>query len=279
MHHAPRDGYNTGMAAFQRSPAERLATPVKFLKGVGPPREALFEKLGLLTARDVLFYFPRDYEDLTQFRTIAELEDGKMASVRGQVVEVDQRTSEGGRIVTGVLLNQGNDHLRAVWFNQPYMTPKFRHGQCVLLSGVAKQWGLMWEMTHPAVQWLDEAADEPARGKMLPVYPLCEGLKQRHVRRAVENALAEYVNDLDEVFPAEFLEQHKLLPLRQALPQLHFPESAEHLEQARRRFVYQELLLLQLGLALRRMRQRQGRSPLLAATAQIDARIRRLFPF
>jgi ATP-dependent DNA helicase RecG len=267
------------MAAFQKSPAERLATPVKFLKGVGPPREALFAKLGLLTVRDVLFYFPRDYEDLTQLRTIAELEDGRMASVRGHVVEVDQRTSEGGRIVTGVLLNQGNDHLRAVWFNQPYMTQKFRHGQCVLLSGVAKQWGLMWEMTHPAVQWLDEAADEPAKGKLLPVYPLCEGLKQRHVRRAVESAVAEYVSDLDEVFPAEFLGQHKLLPLRQALPQLHFPENTEQLEQARRRFVYQELFLLQLGLALRRARQRRGRSPVLNATAQIDARIRRLFPF
>jgi ATP-dependent DNA helicase RecG len=176
------------------------------------------------------------------------------------------------------LIQEGRHHLRAVWFNQPFMTQKFRQGQTVLFSGTVKHWGLMWEMVHPTVKWLDESS-EPARGELLPVYRLCEGLKQRHVRRAVENVLAGYAEELDDVFSPEFLQQHQLWPLGQALRQLHFPENAQSLQQARRRLVYQELFLLQLGLALRRRQHRTGRSAALAATAQIDARIRRLFPF
>ncbi|MEX2140863.1 MAG: ATP-dependent DNA helicase RecG [Pirellulales bacterium] len=278
---APSTSAADQLAEEQRvvSPAERLATPVQYLKGVGPERAALLERLGLRTARDVLFLFPRDYQDLTDFRSIAALEEGTLASIRGVVEEVDLRAGETGRSVIGVLVRDGGQYLRALWFNQPYMRDKFRAGQHVVLSGKPTMKAFRWEMVHPRVQWID-ADDEPPAGKLLPIYPLTEGLKQPQVRRITQAVLDTCIEGLDEVFPAEYRQQHDLLPLTEALPEIHFPASHERLQRARRRFIYQELLVLQLALALRRHRQTvESKATPLEATAKIDARVRRLFSF
>lgn len=256
-----------------------LTTPVQYLKGCGTARAELLEKLGIRTVRDLLFYFPRDYQDLTELQSIAELEEGAAASVLGTVEEVDaSRTSSGGSIV-GVLVRQGYHHVRAVWFNQPFLREKFRAGQTVLVSGKPKLRGTRWEMSHPLMK-LVETEGDVARGDLLPVYPLTEGLNQHRLRTLVRGALEVCLDQLDEVFPETYLEQHKLLPLRTALPQLHFPAGHDELEQARHRLIYQELFVLQLALALKRAQVRGGVAAYpLEATAKIDARIRRLLPF
>ena len=239
----------------------------------------MIERLELHTAADVLFYFPRDYQDFTDERAIANLEEGKLQTVRGVVDDIDFRVSQAGKAVLGVLIRSGTDYLRALWFNQPFMREKFDFGQRVVVSGKPKYEGLIWQMHHPRVETLADDEDEPV-GKILPVYSLTEGLQQWHLRKIVRAALENYAELLDEVFPAEYLDAHKLWPIKQALPQIHFPDDQESLDHARRRFVYQELFVLQLALAAKRRQQHdQCRSPSLEATARIDARIRRLFPF
>jgi len=236
-------------------------------------------RLELHTVADVLFYFPRDYQDFTDEREIGRLEEGKLQTVRGVVDEIDLRTSQSGRAVLGVLIRCGTDYLRALWFNQPFMREKFDYGQRVVVSGKPKYEGLIWQMHHPRVETLAEDEEAPA-GKILPVYPLTEGVQQWHLRKIVRAALENYAELLDEVFPAEYLEAHNLWPIKRALPQIHFPDDQESLDHARRRFVYQELFILQLALAVKRRQQHdERRSPALEATAMIDARIRRLFPF
>jgi ATP-dependent DNA helicase RecG len=159
------------------------------------------------------------------------------------------------------------------------MLEKFKFGQRVMLSGKPKYEGLIWQMIHPRVETLDEEEDEPVT-KLLPVYPLTEGLLQWQMRKIVRGTLESYAPLLDEVFPEEYLHGHDLWPLGQALPQVHFPSDQESLDRARRRLVYQELFILQLALALKRQQQHdQRKAPALEATAKIDARIRRLFPF
>jgi ATP-dependent DNA helicase RecG len=261
------------------SAADRLATPAQYLKGVGPDRAALIERLGLRTARDVLFFFPRDYQDLTDFRSIAALEEGVLASVRGVVEDVDMRVNQNGKSILGVLVRDGSQYLRAIWFNQAYLRERFKPGQHVLLSGKPTMKSMRWEMVHPKVQWI-EPDEEPPAGKLLPIYPLTEGLKQSQIRRIMQAALDGCLDALDEVFPSAYREQHDLMPLAEALPEIHFPSSQATLARARRRFIYQELLVLQLALALRRHRQTvQSRATPLEATAKIDARVRRLFAF
>jgi ATP-dependent DNA helicase RecG len=195
------------------------------------------------------------------------------------VEDIDQRNTSAGGCILGVLIRGRTGHLRAIWFNQPHMRERFTFGQHVMFSGKPKHEGLAWQMTHPRVEVLDDEEEEPVT-KLLPVYPLTEGLQQWQMRKIVRAAVETYVPVLDEVFPGEYLEAHDLLPLHQALPQIHFPSDQASLDRARRRLVYQELLILQLALAVRRQQQHdQRKAPALEATAKIDARIRRLFPF
>jgi ATP-dependent DNA helicase RecG len=264
----------------QKSAAELLATPVQFLKGVGPDRAKLLERLGLRTAADVLFNFPRDYQDLTDLRTIDKLEEDKLQSVRGTVEEIDLRNTGMGRSIVGMLVREGPRYLRSLWFNMPFMADKFRRGQEVLLSGKPRLKGGRWEMAHPRVQWIDADDEEQAAGAMLPVYSLTDGLKQAAMRNVAKQTIDGFVDLVDEAFPEAYLTAHKLWPIGQSVREIHFPTNKENLQLARRRFIYQEMLILQLGMALRRNGQEtRQQAPPLEATAKIDARITRLFPF
>jgi len=267
------------MDTSERSPAELLATTVQYLKGVGPHRAELLQRLALYTARDVLFFFPRDWQDLTDERPIDQLEEGKLQSVRGAVEDVEVRSTSRGGCVVGVLIHGQSGYLRALWFNQPFIQDKFTLGQKLMVSGKPKRNGMFWEISHPRVETLADDEEEPV-GKILPVYPLTEGLQQWHVRKIVREVLETYTQLLDEVFPTDYLQAHDLWPLRRALPEIHFPSDQEGLRHARRRFVYQELFILQLALAMRRRQQHdQRQAPAMETTAKIDGRIRRLFPF
>jgi ATP-dependent DNA helicase RecG len=268
------------MSTFpSKTASELLTTPVQFLKGVGPERGELLSRMGLRCARDVLFFFPRDYEDMSELRPIGRLEEGRPVSVCGWVEEVELKTTSGGKVILGVLIREQNDFLRAIWFNQAFLRPKFRWGAKVLFSGTPKMNGFRWEMVHPNVAFLADNEDPPP-GRILPVYGLTEGVNQQQMRRVVHGAVEQYASLLDEVLPESLRDAKRIWPIQAALPQLHSPRDKASLEQARHRFVYQELLVLQLGLAMRRAkRERDCRAPVLDCTERIDARIRRLFPF
>jgi ATP-dependent DNA helicase RecG len=256
----------------------RLSTPVEFIRGVGTGRAALLERLGIRTASQLLFTFPRDYQDLSDERTIDNLEEGQMQSVRGVVTEIAATSSGFGKSRLALLLADGTGHLRALWFNQPFMRERFREGQHLLLTAGPRMRGLMWEMSHPQVTYLaDEEA--PIETKLLPVYGLTEGLSQYHMRRFVQVAVEQYAGDLEEVFPDNLLKRYQLMPLPDAVRTIHKPADREELEQARRRFVFQELFVLQLALSIRRSEQRALPAFPLPVTPRIDARIRRLMPF
>ncbi len=266
-------------ASREKSPAELLATPVQYLKGVGPARAALLERLGLRTAQDVLFFFPRDYQDMSELRSITQLEENISVSVCGVVEETDLREIGSGRSLLGVLVREGNHYLRALWFNQPYMRQRFPVGRRLLLSGEVKLNGGRWEMVHPKVEFLADDAVPPA-GRILPVYSLTEGLTQSHIRRIVEQVVELCTPAVPEAFPDEILDTHQLWPIHAALPQIHNPTSPAALEQARRRFIFQELFILQLALALRKQWLTvDAAAPPLPVDAKIDSRIRRLFTF
>src|SRR3954463_447830 len=263
----------------QLTPAEVLSTPVEFIHGVGRERAALLHKLDIYFAADLVFFFPREYEDLSDHRAIADLDEENVQTIRGQVVEIDGRSTGFGKSIVGVLVKQEGEYLRAMWFNQPFMREKFREGQHLLLSGTPRFRGQRWQMSHPRVTWLDGAEDQPEM-RLLPLYPLTEGLTQYQVRRMVATALEDFAHVLEEVYPDPLLRQYDLMPLAEALPAIHSPQDVAQAERARRRFVFQELFILQLAVVARRWQQQVGfRAPALVASPDINARIERLFPF
>src|SRR5256885_5314693 len=144
---------------MQKSPAELLATPVQYLKGVGPQRAELLAKLDLHYAADVLFFFPRAYQDMSELRGIEQLEEGKLASVVGVIDEVDLRNTGPGKSLLGMLLKQGTKYLRCLWFNQPWMREKLALDRRILVSGEPSLEGIRWEMKHPRVEFLADDED------------------------------------------------------------------------------------------------------------------------
>ena len=176
-------------------------------------------------------------------------------------------------------LHDGTGHVRATWFNQPFMRSKFQEGQQLLLTAKPKMRGMMWEMSHPQVTWLAEEENPLSGRKLLPVYSLTEGLSQFHLRRMVWNAVEDFADVPEEVFPAYLLENFRLLPLAEAIRGIHQPATPEELARAQRRFVFQELFVLQLALSTRRAQQRPCRRRHCRRPRKIDARIRRLLPF
>jgi ATP-dependent DNA helicase RecG len=256
-----------------------LGTPVQLVPSVRPRQAELLRRLELYTVRDLLFLFPRDYQDLSDRRAIADLEDDLLQTVRGVVAEVDATGNGFGKSRVGVLLFDGQDYLRAMWFDQPFMRGKFQVGQHVLMSAKPRLRGGRWEMAHPRVTWLDSEGDE-APSKLLPVYPLTEGLSQWEMRRIVASAVEHFASVPEEVFPPKLQAELDLMPLAEALPAIHGPLDADELARARRRFIFQELFILELAVVARRWQQQLGfRAPSLTATAEIDARIRRRLPF
>jgi ATP-dependent DNA helicase RecG len=257
-----------------------LTQSAQAVKGVGPARFEQLQHLGLATVRDLLFYFPRAYEDLTDVRPIDNLSEGKPQTVQGEVVEIDGRYSAEGRpIVSVVLSDGGNTCLEGVWFNQSYMAGRFRYGQLVTFSGKPKWFRDHWQMATPRVGLLDGPA--PAGGPgVVPVYPLTEDLRAEQLRPVIRRAVEDFAAFVAEILPEELRHKRSLPGVHDALRDVHFPATLEEARLARRRFVYEEFVLLQLALALRRrdLRDRQ-RAPVLTVTDKIDARIRRLFPF
>lgn len=255
-----------------------LDTPAQFVAGVGPARAALLARLNLLTAGDLLFNMPRDVLDLTDVRPVPKLEADVLQSVLGNVVDRDMRQLKNGKTLTAILLDCDGHYVRGVWFNQPWMLRKFDDDQTLLFSGKPKRRGGRWEISNPHVQPIDESDGKV--GEVQPVYRLTEGLKAFEIRRIMHQTAEQFAGFVDDPLPEEFRIANRLPDLSDALRQLHCPDSKRHFEHARRRLVFDDLFEFQTGLALRkRLWSVEKLAPAIPTTAQIDSRIRRLFPF
>ncbi len=260
-------------------PPDPLEADLRTLPGATPARLELLGRLGLRTVGDLLFHFPRSYEDLTDLRPISALAADAPQTAQGEVVEIEGRNlTSGGCLVSVVLCDDGVHCLEGVWFNQPYAASRFRFGQRLSFSGKPKWRSGHWQMSNPRVQALDGgAAVTPG---VVPVYPLTDGLRPDHLRPLIGKALELYGRCVVENLPESLRGLHDWPGVSEALRAVHFPPSAEEVTRARRRFIYEEFLLLQLGLALRRREVRdRGRAPVLPTSPVLDLRIRRLFPF
>ena len=274
------DPSSPAKAADERSPMELLTQPIQFLKGVGPARVEMLEKLNLRNAADVLFFFPRNYQDFTQLHTLGEMANEQLANVVGVVDDVDQQIGQSGVHICYVLIKQEDKYLRAVWFNQQFLMRKFWPGQKVMLQGKAKWQGGRFQMNHPKVTWLDTEDSGQQQQCLMPVYKLTDGINQKQMRKIV-GAVVQQCSDLvTEAFPDELRESLDLCGISEAIRQIHSPKNQEQVESARARLVYQELFILQLALAIRRHRIRsENKAPEIEMTPKIRARILGRLPF
>ena len=257
----------------QQAPLEKLTQRTQFLKGVGPAKAEMLAKLGIHTAADILFFFPRSYEDFTQLNHIRDLGKEQLATVVAEVSDKDESRSN-GRHVTYVLFRQDNSFLRAMWFNQPFMLNKFRIGQRVMLQGKSRLQNDRQHMTHPKVTLLDDQETIGQLQTMLPVYRLTDGINQKQMRKLVATTVEQCAHLVTEALSESLRKRTGVIGIGEAIQHIHSPMNQEQVEKARARLVYQELFILQLALAIRRHRVRSRQvAPELELTPKIKSRI------
>jgi ATP-dependent DNA helicase RecG len=257
-----------------------LQRSVQFLRGVGPARVERLAKLGITTIADLIRHFPRGYEDLSDVRGIDQIEAGAMQTIVGEIVEFDGKHLDNGkRIASAVIADEKGRCVEGVWFNQITALRPFRYGMKVAFSGKPKWFRDHWTIQHPRVQILEDSGDRPS-GQVIPIYPLTENIRAEDLREWIRAALTQAGEHCIEILPPSVRERHRYPEVKQAFRHLHFPEVLSEARLARRRFIYEEFLILQVALAARRreIRDRQ-QAPRLPMDSEIDARIRRLLPF
>ena len=226
---------------------------IQYLKGVGPAFAKKFAKLGITTVRDLLFHYPRRYVDYTKPYTVTEAPYDADCCVRAEVLRKElPRRIKGGRVLTRVLAADDTGTLVLSWFNAAYVADHLEPGQCYYFEGRVGGALTRREMLHPTVR--TEA--EVARSPLVPVYPCTEGLPSGRIARAVALAL-DAAADLPDPLPPQLLTRYRMPSRAEAIRAIHAPRSPQEAAAARRRLIFEELYVLQLGIFLLRGHGRQ----------------------
>jgi ATP-dependent DNA helicase RecG len=220
---------------------------IQFLKGVGPKISKHLNSLGIYTVKDALYYFPRDYEDRNNVKPIHEIQDGEMISFIGQVAIIYpiKKVSK-GRTVNRIVFQNEMGYIVGVWFNQPYIKNNFKVGEKVFLFGKAST--KMGEVQIIDPQY-EKDIDNVTKG-INPVYSTNKYLSQKSLRKIVAQCLTHLDAEVVEVIPESVRKIFKLLDIKTALKNMHFPSSMEMLNLSKKRIKFEELLTLQIGLFL-----------------------------
>lgn len=255
-----------------------LQASVQFVKGVGPDRAKLFEKLGVRTIEDLLYLVPRDYVDLREATPLNRLLAKRIVAVHARLEFAEAKATRAGVPIVQAAFSDPTGFLTVVWFNRPTVGDNLRLDQEYRITGKADRVDGRWRMTNPKIEPL-AAAHAAVNTGLAAVYPLTDGLHIDSVRTAVRQALDRYAGTVPELVPADFCQRHGFPCCAAALRSLHLPASMEEQALARKRLCYDEFLVLQVALALKRAGQRRKPGIPIITTPAIDRRIRRLFPF
>ncbi len=266
-------------------------TSVQYIKGVGPKRAFLLGKLNIFTFEDLLYFVPFRYEDRSEIKKIAQVEAGKTETVVGEVMAVSLTETPRRRMkIVDLAISDASGVLHAKWFNQQYLKGYFKKGDRIMLSGQIKAktyGGYRLEMESPIYERLDQNEDSLHMDRIVPVYHETKGWTSKQMRTLMRQVLERYVADIPEMLPFHLILKYQFSPLSEAIAQVHFPDKETKLHllndgrsRAHRRLIFDELYLLQTGLALRK---KGIREKIPGIAFDVDERfqkpLRKLLPF
>lgn len=231
----------------------------QYLKGVGPKTAMHLNKLGLYTVGDVLSYLPRRYEDRSALPPITLLKPGEFASARGRLVGFSSRPLRGGKVMIRATIEDETGAIDLVYFNQPWVQREMSRAQGEIIAfGLVKEGrsGAL-EMSSPEWEHIDPDDEADGFARIVPIYPLKEGVPQWAVRRAAQAAAQYFAPQAADPLPPDLLKSERMPSLGWALSQIHLPDTMEHQAKARARLAYDEFLALQLTLEIKRRELRQ----------------------
>lgn len=222
-----------------------LNKDVKYIKGVGPARVELLNKLGIFTLKDLITYYPRTYEDRNKPKYICECEEGEEVLIEAIVCSGMTNVRLKGKTMQRLIVRDETGSATITWFNQAYLKSKFKVGDKYKFFGkVSKKAGKV--MFNSPVFDVEEKTQNT--GRIIPIYPLTYNLSQNNLRKIIEAAMEEVYGKLQETLPQYLLKEYNLENINDATKHIHFPDEFKDFNIARNRLVFEELLSVQLAL-------------------------------
>ncbi len=222
-----------------------INSSIQYVKGVGEKRATLFNKIGIHNVEDLLHYFPREYEDRRHIYKISQLSEGMVCCIKAPVLTVAaERRFKYNLSVFSLAIDDGSGSISVFWFTSPKFKRNFERGVEYIFYGkaVSRNGWLQFELIEA------ERADKNTKtGKILPVYPLTKGINQSNLRNMLSYVL-DNIDYLEDFLPESVVSANGLMSYDEAMRSIHFPEEMDKFEQARKRFVFEELFVLQLSL-------------------------------
>ncbi len=228
-----------------------LKKPIQYLKGVGEARALLFHRLGIFTIGDIITHYPRDYEDRSKLKKIAELLDGEQCSFEGIITSKPTETRpRKGLLLSKAVISDGTGFINAVWFNQGYLKNSLKQGEKYIFYGTIIRKRTL-EIVNPVFEKVN-GTGQVNTCRIVPVYPSTGKLSQNMIRGAIRSALELAGEYLEEALPEWILTQYGLADVQYSINNIHYPQNDDAFMKARERLVFEEFLLLQLGLLCRK---------------------------
>ncbi|MDP8262582.1 MAG: ATP-dependent DNA helicase RecG [Candidatus Ancaeobacter aquaticus] len=232
-----------------------LNSSVQYIKGVGPKRAQVFDRIGIKTVRDLLFLMPRRYEDRSNLKSISQVTLGQYETVIGKVIRIHKRRVKRGMWIFQVVLSDDTGLVHAVWFNQPYLEEKFNKGDVVIFYGKVQLYDRKLQLQSPEFEIIDnEDVELTHMGKIVPIYPLTESLKQGTLRSIIHTLLETHIHAIEETISSKMRDRLGLIGLQEALLNIHFPDSMKKQSRSYRRLVFDEFFLFQLAILTKKAR-------------------------
>lgn len=224
---------------------DKLFENIQYVKGIGPKRSKLLQRLDIYSPFDLLWHMPRTYINRENIPSISTVKIGEYVHLKGQVVSVNTFRARNGMHIFKATIKDSAAYFQAVWFNQPFIEKYIKTGREIFVSGKVKNSYEGYEVNVTDYELVDEINTSK---KILPIYPLTEGLNQKFMRQIILTTLDEYLPFYPDIFPENVKETYNLGDIRPAFYNLHFPESREAYRVARKRLAVEELSLFQLSI-------------------------------
>ena len=238
-------------------PSISLDFPITSIKGINLKLAAKFNKLGVTTARDLLYFFPRRHIDYSKRSRISELEVGIEQTIVARAWEATERKSLRGMRSTEAIVGDETGTIRVIWFNQPYLAKRLSPNTQIALSGKVDIFKGQKVFQSPEYEVV-ESGDLIHTGRLVPVYPLTQGLYPRQVRKVAKEALDACLPQIGDFLPERVRSRAGLIGLAEAIRQAHYPDNESAKDVARRRLAFDELFLIQLGVLARKRDWQEG---------------------
>ncbi|HEX7555959.1 MAG TPA: ATP-dependent DNA helicase RecG, partial [Leptolinea sp.] len=223
-----------------------LHAPLTVINGIGEETARKLRNLNLHTLKDLLYNFPRDYHDFSQAKTINRIMYGDQLTVIGTIQSIHARNARSGKVsIIEAVIGDSTGNLRITWFNRRFLVNQYHPGDQVSVSGTIKQYLGRLMMDNPEIEQLE--ADNLSTNRITPVYPLTAGITQKFMRRIMKQTIDFNARRVADYLPEQMRIDAELTTLPDALQQVHFPDSQQELDDARRRIAFDEIFLLQMG--------------------------------